>query len=482
MRKKCQINKILFYFISELNIEKTISLKTINNRKNENVSIWKNNFDISNEVLYDLKRLFNYSESNHILSTFILDKNYYRVYGLNFINSYLLPKNNLNKIGFKLNDVKIHCYNSNINFLELDYEIDSNDINDINNFNYFLSEIKSNVKLELIYKKYIQNSEVRLEKKIITVLDFINNILSDFERINDMDYNNGLTYKSLKPLLFTYLLDDESNGEYEVNIGHNYKESYQLNEKYVKRTKYFNNSTWYYTSDSISNISHLTKNDVTNVFFQTTFKDKLNKLYFLLTLYAYHQKIYLLDTYHKLISFNLKYENAFDLENKRNEIALLISNFKKMSLYYFLETPSFIEHVNLFYRNVYDTFSISSYKKMVEEKMELLRDFSTQCTTILVDYSNKKEAKRMIVYDIFAIFTASIVSFASLYDSFLKFLGNINVDLDAELNLIIFLIFVLLCLFIPLIYNLIKNIKKLRKGKKDIIEAEKKMKDFDFIN
>lgn len=482
MKKKCQINKVLFYFISESNIEKTLSSIITSNRNNENVSIWKSEYEISNEVLFDVKKMFDFNESNHVLSTFTLDKNYYRVYGLNFIDSYLLPKNNLNKIGFKLNNVRIHCFKSNINFLELDYEINSSDIKDINDFNYFLSEIKSNVKLELVYKKHIQNNEVQLETKLITVLDFVKNILSDFKRINDMDYANSLSYKSLKPLLFTYYLDNESNGEYEANIGHNYKESYQLNENYVKKTDYFSNSSWYYTSDSVSNISHLTENDVTNCFFQTTFKDKINKLYFPLTLYAYHQKIYLLDICHKLINFDLKCKNSSDLNNKCNELTLLIANFKRMSLYYFLETPSFIEHVNLFYTSVYDAFSVSSYKKTVEEKMELLRDFSTQCTTLLADYNNKKEAKRMIVYDIFAIFTASIISFASLYDAFLKFLKNIKVDLDAGINFIIFIVFVSLCLLVPLIYNLAKNIKKLKKTKKGIMEAEKKIKGFDFLS
>lgn len=479
MKKRKQINKMLFYFITDDNIEKHLSTKSVINRKNEVVRIWKNDKDVSNELIFEVKHLMDKDENIHIMSSFVLDKNFYGEYGLNFNQSVLLPKNNLEEIGFSLNNVRIHCFQSNINFIELDYVVNSDDPKVINNFNYFMSEVKSNVVLKLSYKKLDENNEVYVETKELTVLDFILSLIKDFGTLNDMDFKGELSYKSLKPLLVSYLFTENSTdvNEFESNLGHNYKESYNLNENHLRKTEYFNNSTWYYTVDSISNITYSTDNALTNTFFSETFTDKVNKLYFPLVLLAAHQKLYCLYVYHKLLEINIDFTTAEELKNKCDEFTAIKANFDKMSLYYFFDNPSFIEHVNVFYSNVVEAFGVETYKKAVYSKTNTLIEFSNQCSKLLANYKEKKESKRKIIYDIFAIITASVFSFASLYDTFLKFLKNINVSFGFTDNILIFSGFAVVCLIIPFIYNLANNMKKLKKSKAEIAETEKKIKD-----
>ncbi len=470
---------MLFYFITDNNIEKQLLAKSVINRKNETVCIWKNDKSVSNELIFEVKHLMDKDENIYIMSSYALDKNFYGEYGLNFNQAVLLPKNNLKEIGFSLNNVRIHCFQSNINFLELDYIVNSDDPKVINDFNYFMSEVKSNVILKLSYKKLNENGEVYAETKELTVLDLILSLVKDFGTLNDMEFKGELSYKSLKPLLVSYLFDENNTdvNEIERNLGHNYKESYNLNENYLRKTKYFNNSTWYYTVDSISNITYSTDNALTNAFFEETFIDKVNKLYFPLVLLAAHQKLYCLYVYHKLLEINIDFATAEELKKKCDELTVLKANFDKMSLYYFFDNPSFIEHVNVFYSNVIEAFGVETYKKAVCSKMDTLIEFSNQCSKLLGNYNEKKETKRKIIYDIFAIITASIVSFASLYDTFLKFLKNIDVSFSFTNNILVFLGFAVICLIIPFVYNLTKNIKKLKKSKVEIEETEKKIKD-----
>lgn len=477
MKKHNQTNKMLFYFITETKIEKQIISTSVFNRRKEKVLIWKEDKSGSPELLLEVRQLVSQNESSRIMSSFVLDKNFYNAYDLNFCSAVLLPNNSSAKeIGFVLNHVKIHCFQSCINFLEIDYTVDSDEPEVINNFNYFMSEVKENIIVKLTYKRFGSDNKSILYTKELTVLNWILNIVKDFGPLHDMDFNSEISYKSLKPLLISYLYSDK-NFELESNLGYNYKKSYNLNKAYLRTTKYFNNSTWYYSTDCIANISHSTDNALTNSFFEKNFFAKIERLYLPLVLLAFHMKLFCLYTYHKLSMIDITFSDVTELKSKCDELTVEKASFDKMCLFYCFGSPSFIEHVNVFFFNVVEAFNVDSYKKMVSSKFDFLIDFSSECSKLLVGYDEKKEERRRVCYDIFAIFTASIVSFASLYDTFLKFLKNAEISFNPVENLLFFGLFSIICLFIPLVFNFKKNTKKLKKIKKDISEVGKRIED-----
>lgn len=472
---------MLFYFFSNDQIETILQTKTVLNRKNKPVLLWEQESAISNEVMVEIKKLVDNNEPVHIVSTYTLNKNYYREFGLDFHRAFLRPKNNLEDIEFTINSVKIHVFNSKINFLELDYNVLTNRVKDINDFNYFLSEVKMRLVFKFCYKVY-RDKNLIYDEREIPVLQLIRNLLGDFGVLNDVDYLNCLTYKSLKPFVFSYIFDEKNEVNDATNLGHNYKDSYSLNADYIKKSSYFSNSTWFYTCDSVMNYSNAIDNEYTNLFFNTTFLDKLRKLYFPLVLLALHQKLYLLDVYHELTNYDMKFKNAQELNDRCNKLSLFHADYNKMSFFYFFDTPSFLEHVNLFYDYVCEAFTITNYQRMVDTKFAFLLKFAKESSKLLENYNEKKAERRKILYDIFAIFTASIISFATLYETFLKFLSNIRVELSLKANIIIFLLLVILILIVPFIYNLTHNFKKLKTASNEVKTIEQQITDFGFLD
>lgn len=462
-------NRMLYYFFSKLPSKDYLETITIENRNNNKVHVWNPKRILANEIRDDVKQFNNFSNENHIINSYELDKNYFHFYKLDAKQYFLKPKNDLQDIEFKINQIVVHIFDSNICFLDLGFTVLSQSYNDFQNFCYFLSEMKAKV---LIKKKIVKfNKELNEKQEVeetISTVDFISHILKDFPNVYTLDSIDDFRYLYSKPVLFSYVFLDSQQIANVQNISHNYKESYKLNQEFVKKSDFFENSTWYYSSSSVSNVTYKVTDERTNRFFMTTFQDKFSSLYFILFLYSLHQKIYLIKVMCDIKKTNFNFSTAEQLENITDFNLIFKQKVEEDKLKYFFQYPSSIDHVNLFFDMMQQQFNIVGLMGTLELDLRNLANYLSSNSSILSKYEEIKKEKRKTIIDIVLLLLASLVTFASIYDTFIKLTNNLKINFSFRINLIFTILFLVLCFFIPMIINLVKNISSLKKNKREL--------------
>ncbi len=468
-----QINKLLFCFITDKNIENHVSALTTVMKNGKEDGIWKREDGcgiISRDLLTEVRKLMDGDDSAHILSSFRLDKNYYNRYELRFDKAVLLPPQS-EEIVFRINDVKVHCFISGINFLELDYTVDSDNPEDTNRFNYFVTEIHDRVDVRFSRNAYDpETKEKTLQNEKMEFFRWINALV---ERVRPQKSAQAdlRPCEKIKPLLFTYYFDRKKD-VIDNNLGRNYKGNYNLNGEYLHKTNYFENSTWYYSNINVSNITHAVDDGETNDFFSKTFPDKANKLYFPLVLLSYYLRLYYLELYRKLFNMNINFSGEEQLKDKINRLTIVKAGFERVCWLYCFDSPSFVEHVNLFYSNVLSAFNVLGYKEMVSSKISFMNNYLEQSSKLITQTDGKREEIRKIRYDSLAFFSATVLSFASLLDAVSNIIGDSRKGIFKR-----YFFFVIIGLFvIAVVINVCMSIKKIRTFRAEINSIEEKLK------
>lgn len=475
-------NRMLFYFASDsLSMEFLKDIEDIN-RAGEKVKVWREKFITGNELRYDIKETNNPENPNCFFKTYELDKNSYKHYKI-YANQYvILPKNKLAPIEINISNIYVHLFKTGLGFVDFGYSVKSESAKDFLNCSYFLSEMKSEVKIQLINRKWDSETNKAIhDVEEITTIDFLKRILADFKKVYTLDYKDDLKYLYFKPILYSYIyLENGKNNLVEFeNISHNFKASYKLNNEVVKKSQYFENSIWYYSSSSISNISYEVEDDYTNSFFKTTFRDKISSVYFLLFLHSFHQKLYLILTTIRMHSNKFNSNNANELSALSDEILVFKQQVEETKMNVFFQYPSSIDHHNVFYSNLQQQFNISELIKILDSDLKNLERYLSSNLTILSKYNSAKGDIRKTIMDIILLLIASLVSFASLYDTFLKMLKNLKIELSLTGNIIYAVLFIIICLVLPTTINIIKNVKKIKNNKKEMKRINHIMKKGD---
>lgn len=133
--------------------------------------------------------------------------------------------------------------------------------------NYFLSELKADVMLKIVRSTW--NEELKKKEygsELITVSQFLRALLIDYDKVYDMDINEDLKSFSFKPILFAYFLLDSMEQELAKNLGLNMKETYKVRANNICQTQAFDNSAWYYSLNSVVNVSSVCKDKGTSDF------------------------------------------------------------------------------------------------------------------------------------------------------------------------------------------------------------------------
>ena len=442
------------------------------NKKGNDVHPWLNYRISPQEVRRELKEL-NGSCCGRIFSSYRLDKNCYGLYSLDCSGAFMIPHNKLDNIAFSILDISVHSFETGIAFLELKYRINSDNEQDALNFNYYLSELKANIELCLLRSQW--NEEKREKEsvtEVITVTNLLKRLLDDFGGVTDIDFDGNMKSYSSKPVLFSYLLLDNPDEDIVKHLGLNMKSSYKINNDVLTQTKCFDNSTWMYSLNSTVNATLMTSDEITNDFFKTTFIDKVEKLYFYLFLQSLHQRFFLQMCHYKIRSYN------FDLatldENKKLIDALsgYSANFNKARLKYFFDSPSSIDHVNTFYAAMRDSLGIQDHVASITADLKVMMTYVDQKYKLFDEYSKLVSDKKQNRLDLIAFFVASIISFVSIYDTFLKMLSNFGVTLTPDIHILLAVIFMLVCFVIPTAINFYYNLKKIKRINKKISELD----------
>lgn len=471
-QKTINVNHIFFSFLKDIKDHDLESFSYQNKKGNDVFPFVKDRIKCL-ELRDEICDLNNDQFLNKIFSTFRLDHNSYAFYKLDYEHLFLEIKNGNKEVEISIKDIYIHLFVSGINYLEIVYEING-DLDDVNNANYFMCEIKSDIKVNFERKNFnSETNKIEIEKNTFRFLDLINNIGKIINIGEDIFKKEH--FSKFKPYLLTYILTDSS--ESDINVGHNLKKSYQINSDYVMKSNYFNNSVWYYSNNSAINITNLVSDEITNNFFQTTFISKFNTLYRFLFLNVIHEKNYLLYGLNEIHKENFLADNYDNLKKTNEKLISLNSKITKGSILYFFDAPSTIEHVNLYFDNLKNSFQINVLSDTLNTHLNLVTKYVNDNTLVIEEFNQTKEEKRKGITDLVALLFASIVSFASLYDVFLNLVGILNIDIDIVWHILIAVLFVVVFLIIPLIFNLKTNIRKINKSNEKINDLLGRIKD-----
>ena len=466
-------NRMIFPFLTEkLPLDYLANVCKVN-RKGNDVHPWVLANLTPREIRKELRELNLPENPNRVLLSYRLDKNCYGIYGLNYDSIFIVPHNNLADIEFSLLDIVVHSFSTGVSFLELRYSVKSQNEVDALNMNYFLSELKADVMLKIVRSTWNEELKKKEESsELITTSKFLRELLNDYEKVYDMDMNEEFKSYSNKPILFSYFLLDSAGRELAKNLGLNMKETYKVSVNSIRQTQAFDNSAWYYSLNSVVNVSNVSDDEGTSDFFRTTFVDKISNLYFFLFLHALHQRFFLQLSQYKIKSFNYEAASFNEIKGLVDELSGYSSCINKAWLKFFFARPASIDHVNLFYANVRETFDITNQMESVQSELERLTDYTDRKYKLFDEHSKLLSSKRKSRFDLIYFFVAAIIYFVSIYDTFIKMIKNFGVELTIPVHIVLAVLFMVICFIVPTVINFYFNIKKMKKISKEIIHIE----------
>lgn len=462
-------NRMIFPFLKKNHALDFLAGVRKISKKGKNVCPWVLSNMIPHEIRRELRELNLPESSNRIFSSYRLDKNYYGFYGIDYDRIFILPHNRLTEIEFSIENITIHTFLSGVAFLELRYTVKSHNETDALNMNYFLSEVKADIELKIVHEAW--NDEVKRKEErseLMTLAKFIQTILVDYDQVRDMDGNETLKSYSSKPVLFSYFLLDKEHPEMAKHLGMNLKESYKIRLNNVHLTSAFDNSTWYYSLNSIVNISYTNEDERTNVFFEVTFVDKLSNLYFFLFLQALHQRSYLQLCQYKIRSFNYEPKDFDATKRLVDGLSEYSSSVNKACLNFFFSKPASIDHVNVFYSTVREAFDIADQMESVKADLKRLTNYTSQKYKLFDEHNKLISEKKKNWFDLVTFLVASILSFVSIYDIFIKMIKNFGIELSVSAHVASAISFMSACFILPTVINFYFNIKKIKKIDEEI--------------
>lgn len=155
-----------------------------------------------------------------------------------------------------------------------------------------------------------------------------------------------------------------------------------------------------------------------------------------------------------------------------DELSGYSSCINKAWLKFFFARPASIDHVNLFYANVRETFDITNQMESVKSELDRLTEYTNMKYKLFDEHSKLLSSKRKSRFDLISFLVAAIISFVSIYDTFIKMIKNFGVELTIPVHIALAILFMVACFIVPTVINFYFNIKKMRKISKEIIHIE----------
>lgn len=383
---------------------------------------------------------------------------------------------------FFIDDVMFHFFDTGVGYLVFEIQPKNVSFDKLAQFNYFISEVKSS---ENIIKFEEKKDKDTVEKKEVLLLDLVKNLTKNIEEATDFDNSKGFHYSENRPMIYAHYFvdkDAESIENIAKNLALNYKDTYKVNRENIKSYAPFENSKWYFSSNVAVNITSKTDDEKTNEFMTTNFINKISTIYYLLFVLAVNQK-YSMQKYLDELSItdriNTDYEGLekqLDYLNEQKDNCLV---FKYKNMF---SQPSSVTQINKYYECLIDVMGIDKLEKYLDSKIELMIKIIDGILTKKNQLDSLKKEKKQIMRNTLLIFLTSVLTFASLYDTALKFIENINVKVGLVANIIIFFILLVCCLIIPSIFNIDKNVSRIKEinkllAKSSKMSGEEKWKD-----
>lgn len=175
---------------------------------------------------------------------------------------------------------------------------------------------------------------------------------------------------------------------------------------------------------------------------------------------------------YKIKSFNYEAASFNEIKGLVDELSGYSSCINKAWLKFFFARPASIDHVNLFYANVRETFDITNQMESVKSELERLTEYTDRKYKLFDEHSKLLSSKRKSRFDLISFLVAAIISFVSIYDTFIKMIKNFGVELTIPVHIALAILFMVVCFIVPTVINFYFNIKKMKKISKEIIHIE----------
>lgn len=108
----------------------------------------------------------------------------------------------------------------------------------------------------------------------------------------------------------------------------------------------------------------------------------------------------------------------------------------------------------------------------VKSELDRLTEYTNMKYKLFDEHSKLLSSKRKSRFDLISFLVAAIISFVSIYDTFIKMIKNFGVELTIPVHIALAILFMVACFIVPTVINFYFNIKKMRKISKEIIHIE----------
>lgn len=331
-------------------------------------------------------------------------------------------------ISCKLPYVRLALFDTGVGFLEYTFSGLPEDPEAVVDLNYFLCEIKGGGNLLHFTRKLGKEEQ---EEVSLSLSEMMRKLTEHLGEIHDFDAQPGLHYVDNKPLLFSYLLLDQTDADFGrllFNLRTNFKSSYQVpQEQYDLQQSSgvfhpFDNVWWGTSLNATVCCAALTENEKTNEFFRTTFPSNLRETYLQLFLLRQHQRYCMqkLQNLYAAAGSELLGVKSEDIPGAYQRITDLRERGVSFKLRCMFSDPATVEHINEYDRFVRDNLHIPQTMRDFEDSVDQLSRVAAALKEKMEAQEQKKREERQKRRDnVILVFTAvwtTIVGFSSAWD------------------------------------------------------------------
>ena len=321
-------------------------------------------------------------------------------------------------IAIKLKSVSLYLFETDVAFLEYEWEYSDASATDYLNANYFLAELKSKANT-------LRVKTGKDEFREFTLASTVAPILETFDGVYGFDKREQVSFYDLKPIVFSTVLLDKRDGDFDEILSHgayNFKQSYQTDA--AKTCSLFTNSHWCGSDTALINVSYLVDDDKTNDFFKTQFINACRNNYFYLYLLVLNQKFTLLNRISQVAKVNAKYD-GLDEQKLKSDAEIVAQTIGKSQLYETrcnFKCPSSMNHINVFYDYARSTQKADVFEKELQTKLKSLSEIQATYTKQLSNYKDYRHTKMM--FWVFLI--TSLIGSLTMFNSSCKLINDLG--------------------------------------------------------
>jgi hypothetical protein len=376
-----------------------------------------------------------------------------------------------------ITDVKFYLFESDIGFVELEFEYESSDIEDYVNLNYFTTEIKSD-KNHFVYHEKVWNEQSRateVHDKEFTVDMLLEKV---FEAVTVNSDAIDRTYKKSKPIIYSHLLLDEAPEDAKDllrNLSKNYKDSYKYDDTCSdsKILHPFENSYWTASLNGATNLSYLTGDSITDEFFTNNFYSKTKGTYYFLFLNVLHQRYSIMRIMGEMGTLDRLSNNYVVMEKELRMARRLEAKAINLNFRAFFKYPSSIDHVNQYYDMIYAAMQVDFIYNSFTADINNLQNICNKYVERIKNRDERLKMRREVKIEIFiALFGVVLAEISVFNDSWALIERVMGHPLEFWSTPILILIGALMTPIITIILDVKKKIVEIKRLSK-LLDTEK---------